>query len=172
MHTSLFVHFYIFRFLSDARTNLTQALELRIELYGEENAEVATSLDQLGWLAKNTGELPGAIQYFTQALKIQKKLFGNRHEEVASSLNGLGSILCELGDLAKARTYFDEALSIGTELFGNNHPNVAQSLHNLGTTFSLLSYFLLSSICLIFPYLRHMSRTRNAHTRVDEECVL
>eukprot|EP00026_Physarum_polycephalum_P000355 Phypoly_transcript_00355.p1 GENE.Phypoly_transcript_00355~~Phypoly_transcript_00355.p1 ORF type:complete len:1640 (+),score=387.43 Phypoly_transcript_00355:131-5050(+) len=119
-------------FLADARKNLTQALELRIQLHGECNAEVATSLDQLGWLSKNTGEMGAAIQYFTRALNTQKKLFGNRHEEVASSLNGLGSILCELGDLPKAREYFDEALSIGTELFGNNHPNVAQSLHNLG----------------------------------------
>lgn len=149
-------------YLGNARTYLIQALELRIELFGECHPEVATSLDKLGWLLKryfsffttivvhytnylffSAGELLESLKYFTRALAIQKKLFGNRHEEVASTLNGLGSILCELGNLGQAREYFDEALSVGSELFGTHHPNVAQTLHNIGICLFLSNIWML-----------------------------
>jgi CHAT domain-containing protein/Tfp pilus assembly protein PilF len=92
--------------------------------------DVATSLNNLGIVAQERGDLAKAEQYHRQALEIQEQL-APRSLAVTTSLNSLGIVAKERGELAKADQYHRRALEI-RERLAPGSLDVAESLNNLG----------------------------------------
>jgi len=69
---------------------------------GPDHLDVATSLNDLGSLLWNMGDLAGARPLFERALAIREKVFGPDHENVAKTLDGLAETLRKLGETLKA----------------------------------------------------------------------
>jgi tetratricopeptide (TPR) repeat protein len=88
------------RNLGDAKRMFLVALEIR-KGKAPGSLDVAASLNNLGEVARNQGDLTWAREYHLQALEIQKtKAPGSL--DVAASLNNLGEVARNQGDLAGA----------------------------------------------------------------------
>ena len=89
---------------------------------------IATSLNNIGYIFKSQDKLDEALKYYTESLELYKK-FGNP-PDIALSLNNIGSIYYNQGKLEEALKYLEEAL----ELFGkfSNPAKIASCLNNIG----------------------------------------
>ena len=71
--------------------------------------EVSFTLNFLGLMALNQGDVAGAKDYFQKALAIRERL-APVSLDLANSLMSLGGLARERGDLAGARDYYQKAL--------------------------------------------------------------
>ena len=112
-----------------------RVLTLQRKLFGEENSEIASSLENLAYILSAQGKFAEAEMTGRQALAMQQKLLGDEHSTVASSLHKLGMTLLVQGKSADAEAMHRQALAMNEKLFGKGHPQVASSLEFLATIF-------------------------------------
>ena len=130
--------------LGDPHTALNrqkESLDIRLELHGENNEDVATSLSNVGNALGNLGRYEEALSHSQRALAMQQELFGEKHPNVATSLSNVGGVLSDLGWYDEALSFNQRALAMRQELFGERHPNVATSLNNVGNVLGNLGRY-------------------------------
>ncbi len=93
--------------------------------------DVAAITNNLGFMAKASGNLDAAEDYFLKSLEIMHAEVGVKHEETAAVSNNLGAVYLAAGYLDQAREMHMMALETRRELFGERHPDTAQSHNNL-----------------------------------------
>ncbi len=93
--------------------------------------DVAALTNNLGFMAKASGDLGKAEDYFLRSLEIMHAEAGAKHEETASVSNNLGAVYLAAGYFDQAREMHMMALETRRELLGENHPDTAQSHNNL-----------------------------------------
>jgi tetratricopeptide (TPR) repeat protein len=108
-----------------------RALAIDEKSYGPEHPDVATDLNNLAQLLKDTNRLPEVEPLYRRALSIWEKSFGHDHPNVAIALNNLASLLQATNRLAEAEPLRRRALAIDEEGYGTEHPDVAVRLNNL-----------------------------------------
>jgi tetratricopeptide (TPR) repeat protein len=116
-----------------AEPHLRSALATRESLFGENDLEVAGSLNDLAALLWKRGDYPTAEPLFRRALATQRKILGGDNAEVAASLNNLGLLCKEQGRFAQAESLCQESLTLRRKLFGEENAEFALSLSNLAT---------------------------------------
>jgi serine/threonine protein kinase/tetratricopeptide (TPR) repeat protein len=126
---------YVSLGLFDRATPLVEnALSIRRNVLGRENPEVAESLDHVGYLTFEKGDLAGAEKSLREALAMQRKLLGNQHMDVTESLSNLAMVL-RYKETKEANSEseqdYREALATRRKLLGGDDPAIAQSLNNL-----------------------------------------
>ena len=105
------------------------------ETIGSQHIVVATTLNNLGNVLRDQGDLEQAKDYHERALAIREEKLGSHHIDVATTLNNLANVLCGQGDLEQAKHYHECALAIREEKLGSQHIDVA-------TTFTIwVMYF-------------------------------
>jgi serine/threonine protein kinase/tetratricopeptide (TPR) repeat protein len=109
-----------------------EALRLRKAFFGDENARVADSLNDLGAVFLDQGKLAETEKLFRQALAMRRNVLTNGHPDIATSLNNLGAVLFNEGKLDESERLHREALAMWQKLYGKEHEVVATSMHNLG----------------------------------------
>src|SRR5271165_1887548 len=87
--------------------------EFRVQLN-----DVATAINNLALLLRDTNRLAEAEPLFRRALAIDEKIFGPEHPDVATSLNNLGELYQAQGQYAKAEPLFQRALAIREKVLG------------------------------------------------------
>jgi tetratricopeptide (TPR) repeat protein len=115
------------------RQLLERSLATREACLGPDHLDVAQSLNDLGGVLRELGELPAARDVYRRALAIREARLGPDHLDVADSVAGLGLVWGNLGDLPAARAAHERALAIREARLGPDHPRVAQSLSPLGS---------------------------------------
>lgn len=118
-----------------------KSLELRKKLYGYDNEDTATSLDNIGATYGLLSEYKLAIKFLNEALEIRKKLFGEMHKDTARSFNNIGGIYGFLGDYENALKFEEKALEIRKQLHGEEHPATASSLNDVGIAYGNLENY-------------------------------
>ncbi|HEY6250264.1 MAG TPA: tetratricopeptide repeat protein [Candidatus Angelobacter sp.] len=106
-----------------------QALEIGQKL-APEGMRVGSTLNDLGTIAWERGDLAKAEGYYLQALEIGQRLAPGSLQ-VGSTFNNLGILASERGDLAKAEEYFRHDLEIEQRLAPGGL-DVSSVLNNLG----------------------------------------
>ncbi|MGA2758684.1 MAG: CHAT domain-containing tetratricopeptide repeat protein, partial [Solirubrobacteraceae bacterium] len=106
-----------------------QALAIE-ETRAPEGLDAALTLENLGIVAWQTGNLVKAQKYLHRALDIQERL-SPESLDVAGSLNELGTVADLQGDGIKAKRYFRHSLAIRQRKDPRSWA-VSQSLHDLG----------------------------------------
>lgn len=109
-----------------------QALTIRRDLFGEENADTARSLANAASYQDRLGKHERALDLGRQALAIHRRLFGEEHPDTATSLGNVASYYGYLGKYDQALELGQQALAIRRRLFGENHPGTAHSLDSVG----------------------------------------
>ena len=105
---------------------------MRREILGGDHPVVGQSLNNLGNVLLDRGELDAAEGSHREALAIRRAALGPDHPDVAMSLNNLAVVLMARGCLDEAEKYQQEALDSRRRHFGAEHFLVARGLSNLG----------------------------------------
>jgi tetratricopeptide (TPR) repeat protein len=114
--------------LAEAEEVDREALDIRRRLFGNLNADVATSINNLASVYRRQRKLAEAEALIREALEIRQKLFGNEHLEVADSLHNLCVILGDEGRRADSEAIAREMLAMRRRLLGDEHVLVAAAL--------------------------------------------
>lgn len=93
--------------------------------------DVAGITNNLGYIAKASGDLDTAEDHFLKSLEIMMSEVGQKNEETASVCNNLGAVYLAAGYMEQAREMHMMALETRREIFGESHPDTAQSHNNL-----------------------------------------
>ena len=112
---------------------LREALEARRKLFGNESAEVATTLDTLGDDLMYQASLTEAESDLREALAIRRKLSGEASDNVASTLEHLSAVLLREQRQEETVALRREALEIYRKLYGEENAKVAQSMGDLAS---------------------------------------
>lgn len=117
--------------LSSARAFDEEALALRRKLLPADHPDLATSMNNLGYVLRAQGDLEVARELYEEALAIRKSTLPAEHPDIAQSLNNLAFVLREQGDLNQARVLYEDALERRKRELPADHPSIALSLNNL-----------------------------------------
>jgi tetratricopeptide (TPR) repeat protein len=120
---------------AQARSFCQRALRIREQVLGLEHPDTARSLDSLGDVCMQQGDVAGAQPLYERALRIREKVLGPEHPDTARSLATLGCVFIERGDLVGAQSFCERALRIREKALGPEHPDTARSLDMLGFVF-------------------------------------
>ncbi|MDQ2100516.1 MAG: CHAT domain-containing tetratricopeptide repeat protein [Tychonema bourrellyi B0820] len=112
-----------------------QALILAKSLYPGDHDNVASSLNNLGFLYQSQGRYGEAEPLYRQALKMRQRLFTGDHDNVATSINNLAALYNSQGRYGEAEPLYKQALKMFQRLFTGDHPDVASSLNNLASLY-------------------------------------
>jgi len=119
----------------EAEALLLQSIEMRKELFGEEDPRVGVPINNLASLYYKQHRYAEAEVMYTQALELAKKEHGDTpHEHVSCGLMNLASAKASQDKFDEAVALLREALEIDKKVFGDEHPDVAKSLFNLANT--------------------------------------
>jgi tetratricopeptide (TPR) repeat protein len=134
--------------LEAAVTVQMRVLEIHREgTAGEEDADVATSLNNLAGLLETQGKYDEAELLYRQSLPISRKVcaihhvaswrdhsckvLGEEHPAVAALLNNLAKLLRVRGKYDEAEPLYRQAIGVWRTALGEEHPLVAMGLNNL-----------------------------------------
>jgi serine/threonine-protein kinase len=119
-------------FYDQSKLLFERSLETRRKLYGEENVDVAESLDSLGYLLFNQDKYEEGAKLLRQSLEMRRRLLGNQHLDVAASMTHLAIVFRNMGgNDDEAESLYRQALAIRRMNLGNDHPDVADTMNNL-----------------------------------------
>lgn len=117
----------------DAAAALEKALRLRIQLYGEQHAEVADARVSLGEVLVDQGKLDQAAEQLTRAFELRKRLFGEDALELAPVLKLQGKLAMERGDFVTAERHLRHSLKLYEQRGLVDDTRTAEVLTELGT---------------------------------------
>ncbi len=108
-----------------------QALATRRRLFGNDHAEVASSLHNLAITLDFLARRNEAEVLLGEALAIRKRLFGDVHAAVAETEHMLSVVISRQRRYDEAELLGRRALAARRQLFGAEHVAVAESLYDL-----------------------------------------
>jgi tetratricopeptide (TPR) repeat protein len=115
----------------EAETLIRQALATQRKLIGEQNAEVAQSLEGLALNLYDQGNYDDPLPLMREAVALRRAVHGESHPDLAEALNNLGFVLGEAGEYEESAELFREALEMKRNLLGDAHPEIAMGLNNV-----------------------------------------
>mgnify|MGYP002359253748 FL=1 len=93
---------------------------------------LAGALNNIGFLSRNQGDIPKALDYYHRSLKIEEEI--KNKEGIAISLSNIGVIYNYQGDIPKALDYFHKSLNIQEEI--KDKLGIATSLNFIGLIYN------------------------------------
>ena len=119
---------------TEAITSFTRALDMRLQLFGEDHPKTADSYHSVGVTQHSLSDYIAALESKKRALDIRFKLFGEDHAETANSYHSVGVTQHSLSDYTAALESAKRALDIRIKLFDDDHPETADCCHLVGVT--------------------------------------
>jgi CHAT domain-containing protein/Tfp pilus assembly protein PilF len=107
-----------------------RALRIKRQELGPDDADLATSLDNLAHLHRVAGRYDESGALFEQGLRLREIALGPDHERVAHSLNQLAWVLYLTGEFQRARSMGQRSVEIRERVLGDT-PDLASSMNNL-----------------------------------------
>ncbi len=92
----------------------------------------ATTLNNLGDVARSLGRYEAAEQHLLAALHMRQRLHHAEHPVVGQSWNNLGYLYLLRGQTSEAQAAVERALAIRRQSLAPSHPHIANSLTTLG----------------------------------------
>jgi len=117
--------------LDTAREWSKLALMLSERALGPEHPQTLTSVNNLAYLLKTTGDYAAAEPLYRRALDASERVLGPEHPDTLISVNNLAALLESTGDYAAAEPLYRRALSVREHVLGPEHPRTLTSVNNL-----------------------------------------
>lgn len=109
-----------------------KVLAIQEKILGKEHLDVATSLDNLGYLYRDIGHYADAEPLYRRALQIREKFLEKDHPSVALSYYNIAYLYRFMGKYKESESLHKKALEIRERVLGQDHPDIAQSLNSFG----------------------------------------
>jgi CHAT domain-containing protein/tetratricopeptide (TPR) repeat protein len=94
------------------------------------------SLDRLGFLYYNSGNLKDGEAFLRQGLELRRKELGTDSVDYAESANDLALFCRDTRRFPEAQALAEEAVAVRSKVLGENDPLVAETLETLGSIYS------------------------------------
>lgn len=132
----------------DALDNQVEQLYLKGDMAGAVNAaklaldaastpkQTGRSLDRLGFLYYNTGNLKDGETLLRKSLELRREKLGAETDDYAQSANDLALFLRDTRRFPEAQPLAEEAVAVRTRILQVNDPSLAETLETLGTIYS------------------------------------
>lgn len=104
-----------------ALENLEQALALKLQVFDENNARIATLYHNMGVVYATISDFEKAKDRAEKAYQIRLKVFNPNHQLVGSTLHLLGNIETGLGNYDQAFEYIEQSVEINRRQHGATH---------------------------------------------------
>lgn len=121
--------------LGQAADKYAEALEIRRDLFGPSNPEVAVTLGNLAMLKWDLGQLEEAERLARQALEVKRTAVPS-DTAIAGELGLLGGIVSARGNYAEAESLLAMGYRLNREHRGEDHPYSLTSLNNLAALYT------------------------------------
>lgn len=108
-----------------------QKKDIKREHYIYYKKILAGGLNNLGYLKKFQGDIPGALEYYYKSLKLYEQI--NDKTSVAALHNNIGFIYKDQGEIKKALDYFSRNLKYFNQT--NDSSNISLTLNNIGIVY-------------------------------------
>ena len=118
-----------------------RALKIKKSAFGEEAAESAQSLSNLGVLFLRRGDSARAQAILDRVLSIREKSLGSEHVDVGKTLNNLALLASGRGDFSRARALHERSIAILEKNLGPEHPFVLTARNNLADVYQSLGEY-------------------------------
>lgn len=118
-----------------ALIDLRDSLELKLQMLGDHNLDVATSYYNLGNIYDSQNKFDHAVTMHQKALDIRLILRGANHTDVANSYDHMGNAYLHQNKQGDALLMYQNALAIRKELLGEDHSDIADSYNNIGKAY-------------------------------------
>lgn len=106
-----------------------KALELSLELLGEEHRFTAIILMSLGSIQYEKKNYEACENYYNRSLKIRKKIYGKNHTSLATVYSNYASLYQDQKMFDKAQYYIGLTIDIYKKQYGETDPKIAQALY-------------------------------------------
>ncbi|XP_024538338.1 nephrocystin-3 [Selaginella moellendorffii] len=123
--------------LDEAEKYLVKAIDHAKKGFGEEDAHVATSFNNLAELYRLKKEYKKAEPLYLDAISLLEQSMGPEHPSVGFALHNLGGFYLLQDNFPKAIEYYERALKIKGRGLGLNHPEYANTMFHLGKAMQL-----------------------------------
>ena len=107
-----------------------EALQILERSPGDNAAEIAVALNDLGALYAQRGLSDRAQDLLTRAADMKRQAIGEKHPDVAVTLNNLAIVHKRRGEYALAVSLYQDALGIFEESLGAEHPKTLACRRN------------------------------------------
>lgn len=115
------------------RLELTHAaLDMTIELFGEEHVTTASRMAELALVHDYLGQYERAAEIGRQAWELHARLRGHTHPATLTILNNLAGSLREAGELQLAISYYEQLHDLRKQTLPEDHILLAYTAHGLG----------------------------------------
>ena len=118
-----------------AEPHLRRALELRRRALGEEHAEVARALNQLGVLEWRRGRLNEAEELYRQGLAVGRPLLGPDHPDTLAYEMNLASLYRTQSRYKEAEPLYERNLASRQRVLGREHPATLETMSGLANQY-------------------------------------
>lgn len=107
------------------------ALDIGIQVWGRESAEISDIISGLGRLYAWYRKFEQAEPLLRRTLNIRQSVFGHDHPQTAHSLEDLAALAYRRGDPTAAEHLCTQALAIRLQKLGPYHPDIARNFQAL-----------------------------------------
>lgn len=123
-----------------ALENLEQALDLKLQVFDEDNARIATLHHNMGVVYATISEFDRAKEHAEKAYQIRMKVFNPNHQLVGSTLHLLSNIETALGNYDQAFEYIEQSIEINRKQHGATHFRYALAIREYAKVLSETGY--------------------------------
>ncbi|HEY6050390.1 MAG TPA: tetratricopeptide repeat protein, partial [Thermoanaerobaculia bacterium] len=127
--------------LAGAEKVFKETLAMQREVIGEDNAAVATTLENLGGVYLRAKRLDETAKILETVLAMRRKALGEDSEPVARTLANMGTVYMMAGNLEASEAKYAEALPRLSAKLGPTHPDIAATLGSMGMLYTKLRRF-------------------------------
>ncbi len=124
-------------YYSEAKSYLTQSLQLQERHSWATSEEIAQTLNALGLLYHRLARYPEAEKILLRSLELREQTLGPAHHTTAESLHNLAVLYTSLEQYQQAELFYQRVLALDEETIGADHSETAKTLNNLGLVYTL-----------------------------------
>ena len=129
--------YYKLGLFPEAEPLYVEALEIRRQVLGSDDAETLGTMNNLGTLYMNQGRLAEAEPLYVAALAGRRNVLGSEHPDTLVSTNNLAILSRKMGRHDDAERLYTEALAAQRRILGNSHQDTARTMNNLSELFRI-----------------------------------
>lgn len=118
-------------YMEKSKEYFERSLEIKVKVFGYNHPSTATTLNLLGNLFEELGNLTLAFENKKKALEIRQEILGENHPDFAISLTHFANSLHKMGNLPTAVDFLKKAIAILNKNYGNYHRNLTSPYFSL-----------------------------------------
>jgi tetratricopeptide (TPR) repeat protein len=113
----------------------TESLQLKKEVYGDDNSSLTDTMSNMGRAFYNQEKYDKALEMYAELRQVLEAIYGYEDSSIADTINNMGNVYDSQGEYDKALEMYEESLRIKRAICGDDHSSVADIMSNMGNVY-------------------------------------